>query len=158
MDGRYNSSGRRATAKIRIQVAKVSWRKPVAGMTTTVVVNCHMHRMAAKRASGFALQSRRLLGEPVVPWAVVDPPPGLSAHHARCRYCPQEPFYMCVACHWYVCGDHYAFSAGRYRYWCGEVLRSDLEPIAIPSSSRSDRLVRRQWCFRAYCDPIFLAV
>ena len=32
-----------------------------------------------------------------------------------------------------------------------------LEPIANPSSSRSDRLVRQQWCFRAYCDPICLA-
>ena len=65
------------------------------------------------------LSCRRLLSEPAVPWAAVDPPPGLSAHHARCRYCPQEPFYMCVACHWYVCGDHYAFSAGRYRcWWC----------------------------------------
>ena len=54
-DGFYTlRDGRRATARSRIQVAQVTWRKPVAGMTTTVVVNCHMHRYAANRASGFA--------------------------------------------------------------------------------------------------------
>ena len=28
-------------------------------MTTTVVVNCHMHRMAAKKATGFAAGYKR---------------------------------------------------------------------------------------------------
>ena len=45
--------GRRVAALSRIQIAQVSWRKPVAGMTTTVVVNCHMHHRAAKRDYGF---------------------------------------------------------------------------------------------------------
>ena len=46
--------GRRVAARSRIQTAHVSWRKPVVGMTTTVVVNCHMRRMSAKRKKGFA--------------------------------------------------------------------------------------------------------
>ena len=55
LDGFYRvAGGRRREARSRIQMAQVIWRKPVVGMTTTVVVNCHMHRMAAKRASGFA--------------------------------------------------------------------------------------------------------
>ena len=45
--------GRRVAARSRIQTAHVIWRKPVVGMTTTVVVNCHMHRMSAKRKKGF---------------------------------------------------------------------------------------------------------
>ena len=54
-DGTYKArDGRRVTGKSRIQIAEVVWRKPVAGMTTTVVVNCHMHRMAAKKHTGFA--------------------------------------------------------------------------------------------------------
>ena len=55
LDGRYKArDGRRVAARSRINVVQVMWHKPVAGMTTTVVVNCHMHRMAAKKASGFA--------------------------------------------------------------------------------------------------------
>ena len=46
-------------AQSRIQVARVTWRKPVCGQTTTVVVNCHMHRMAAKKATGFAAGYKR---------------------------------------------------------------------------------------------------
>ena len=54
VDGFYRArGGRHVAAKRRIQIAQVIWRKPVAGMTTTVVVNCHMHRMAAKKAYGF---------------------------------------------------------------------------------------------------------
>ena len=55
VDGFYKArDGRRVAARSRIQMAQVHWRKPLVGLTTTVVVNCHMNRMAAKRAKGFA--------------------------------------------------------------------------------------------------------
>ena len=54
IDGFYKARDRRrVAARSRIQIAQVIWRKPVAGMTTTVVVNCHMHHRAAKRDYGF---------------------------------------------------------------------------------------------------------
>ena len=60
-DGDYRKGpGRRGHAYSRLLVAKVVWKKPMAGRAELIILNVHMHPQTAKKAKGFHASHFRL--------------------------------------------------------------------------------------------------